>query len=267
MKRFVILFFFGTSLCLPAYQSFAQEYLVTVTGDTLHGKLKPLMYGTEKKIQITGDNKKKTVYSVVKVRGYVMGADVYHTVKGPTGYTFMKLIKPGFLSLYGFQQPNQVSYDGRFLLKKSGVGMELPNLGFKKAMSKFLSDCESVVARIDQKDLGKGEDDLYEIIDAYNLCVENKTKKSNRTVQQPKEQDETPQPTNDAWNVLEGMVQSKENFTEKADVLEMIRDVQSRVRRNEKIPNYLIEGLKGSLSPYPDLKGQLDTALQLPTQP
>ena len=79
----------------------------------------------------------------------IPSGEVFQPVKGPYGYTFMKLVKSGYLSLLSFQPENQSSYDGMWLLKKDGDGIEVPNLTFEKGMKKFLSDCPALVKKID----------------------------------------------------------------------------------------------------------------------
>jgi hypothetical protein len=254
MKTFSIVHILLFILLMLVYQlAKAQDYVVSAKGDTLLGSVKPLTYGNEKKVQLTAD-KKKTIYSLFQVRAFSYNNEIYHPVKMATGYTFMKLVKPGYLSLYAFQQPNQVSYDGLFLVKRDGASLEVPNLTFKKLMTSFLKDCETVADKIDNGDLGKRQ--LNDIIEAYNVCIETRTVDHSKVITRQQEQNKTV----NAWDVLEEKVKSKSDFKGKEDAIEMISEIKSKIKREEKVPNFMIDGLKSSLAET-DLSTELQSAL------
>lgn len=232
----------------------AQDYVVLATGDTVKGGTKPLSFGFEKKVQVSTD-KKKMVYSVFDVREFSHGGEIYHPVRGEKGYVFMKLIKPGYLSLYAFQMENTVTYDGLYLLKRDGSGTEVPNLSFKKQMNRFLEDCPDVVTRIDDGTLNRKE--LGKIVEAYNACVEKRTADHSATPEVSNEQGKKI----NSLDALEETVKALADFEAKSDALEMITEIKNKVQRNEKIPNFLLEGLKSSLA-RTDLTTQLEKALQ-----
>ena len=50
-----------------------------------------------------------------------------------------------------------------------------------------------------------------------------------------------------AWDVLETKVKEEPDFEGKANSLEMIQEIKGKVAKAEKIPNFLLEGLKNSL--------------------
>lgn len=233
----------------------AQDYVVTSKGDTVTGQVKPLMHGVDKKVQVTGEDKKKTVYPMFQIRAFRYKNDTYQPVKGPEGYVFMKLEKAGYLSLYSFQLPNQVSFDGSFLLLRDGKGMEVPNLSFKKFMKNFLEDCPDVVARINNGDLGKKE--LHQIIDEYNICVDQKTIDHNKIIAEKQVQGKIIT----SWDVLEEKVKSQEDFEGKNNALEMIQEIKNKIAASEKIPNFLLEGLKSTLT-QDVFKIELENALK-----
>ncbi|HTJ49911.1 MAG TPA: hypothetical protein VL443_10685 [Cyclobacteriaceae bacterium] len=243
-------------LLLLTYSAFSQDYVVTIKGDTLRGKVKTIMFGPDKKVTVTGANKKKTTVSLFQTKAYSVKGETYHPVKGDKGYTFMKLIKPGYLSLYGFQLENQTSFDGLYLLKKDGHGVEVPNLTFKKTMLRFLSDSPEVTAKIEDGTLGKQE--LDEIIDAYNSYIDSKSKSQQQAIAVKKEQLKGI----GEWEAFEEKVKAEPNFEGKSTALEMISEVKNKVKNSEKIPNFLSEGLKGLLqntSLKEELAGLLST--------
>jgi len=242
-------------LLITCTRGHAQDYVVTSLGDTVRGQLKPLLHGLDKKVQVTGEDKKKVAYPMFQVRSFFYKNEIYQPVKGPEGYAFMKLLKSGYLSLYSFQLPNQVSYDGLFLFRKDGEGMEVPNLSFKRYMKKFLEDCVSVVEKIDEGELGKKE--LNQIIDEYNLCVAARTVDHSKIIAEKKEQIKIIT----AWDVLEQKVKSEADFEGKSNALEMIHEIKGKVSASEKIPNFLLEGLKSTLT-QDVFKVELENALK-----
>ena len=219
----------------------AQDYVLTTRGDSLRGEVRPLTYGAEKKVQIISEDKEKTNLSLFEVRAFSSDGDVYHPVKGEKGYVFMKLLRPGYLTLYAYQMDNQNHYDGLFMKKADGEGMVVPNLGFKKYVSQFLEDCPDVAARIKAGDLNKKN--LTELVDAYNHCIDERTIDHTQLLAQPGQQD----PKINAWDSLEEKVK-EQRFSQKTNALEMIAEIKKKIERKETIPNFLVQGLRNSLT-------------------
>lgn len=243
-------------ICLLANQS-AQaqsDYLITNRGDSIAGEIKLLFYGPEKKVLVKTANAKET-YSILDTRYFFYKDEKFVPVRTPNGYSFMKIITPGYLSLYAFQMDKQSAYDGRFLVKADGESMEVPNLGFKKQLTKFLSDCGDVAERVDSGELSKKE--LDTIIAQYNACIEKKTAKITQKIS---EQREAVVLTN-KWDALQTAVKEADEFDGKANALEMITDIKNKISHNEKIPNYVMEGLKNILAAQPNLAAPLEKAL------
>jgi hypothetical protein len=255
MKNFGIIHILLFILMLLAYQcANAQDYVVTIKGDTIKGKLKTFTIGPDKKVIVEGPDKKKSSFSIIQVKSFSENGVLFQTVKKEQAYTFMKVIKTGYLSLYGFQMENQNGYDALFLRKIDGASMEVPNLTFKKNMKTFLKDCPEVVDKIESGEYGRN--DLMPIIDNYNECIKSKTLKSMEAV--VPQQNDTGKLA--SWNSLEEKVRTKEEFNGKADALEMITEIKGKISRHEKIPNFMIEGLKSALSGT-SLDQDLDSAI------
>ena len=242
-------------LLFTCLRSNAQDYVITTKGDSVAGVIKPLMFGVDKKVQVITPDKKKTTYPIFQVRSYRYRDEIYQPVKGPEGYTFMKLVKPGYLSLFYYQLPNQVSFDGTYLLRRDGKGIDVPNLGFKKVMKNFLKDCPTVVDKIESGELAKRDHNL--LIDTYNQCIDDNTNARDKVVAQH----QTAQKSIGAWDVLEEKVKSQDEFEGKTNALEMIADIKNRIQKSEKVPNFIIEGLKSSL-PQDTFKAELENALK-----
>lgn len=230
------------------------DYLITNRGDSISGEIKLLFYGPEKKVLVKKGKEKET-YSILNTRYFVYKDEKYVPVRTPSGYSFMKLLTPGYLSLYAFQIDKQSTYDGRYLMKADGQSMEVPNLGFKKQLAKFISDCGDVAERVDSGELSKKEIDT--ILSQYNACIENKSAK---IAQKISEQKETVVMTN-KWDALHTSVKDAGEFEGQSNALEMINDIKNKIARKEKIPNYVIDGLKNILATQPDLAASLEKAL------
>lgn len=241
MKHFTAVPFPLVILLMLVYpRANAQDYVLTTRGDSLVGEVKPLHYGPEKKVQIVSGDKEKQNLSLFEVREFSSDGDIYHPVKGETGYLFMKLLQPGYLSLYAYQLENQTRFDGLFLKKADGEGMVVPNLGFRKYVSQFLEDCPKVSERVKDGDLNKKN--LTDVINAYNTCIANRTVDHHEVIAQREEQTEKI----NAWDSLEEKIKGME-FTEKNNALEMIAEIKKKIARQESIPNFLVEGLKNAL--------------------
>jgi hypothetical protein len=256
MRTFGIFHIVLLILLLLVYQcTQAQDIFISTKGDTVTGEVKQISFGPEKKVQVTTADKNKTTYSIFQTRSFVDKGETYMPVKGPKGYVFMKLKKPGYLSLLGFQGENQTNYDALYLLKRDGSGLEVPGLTFKKMMTRFLSECPDLVARIDNGDIGRKN--LEQIVDEYNACINGKTAEHDKVVARIQEQSKKIS----AWDILEEKVKNKEDFEGRQDALEMITDIKGKIQRNEKIPKFLLEGLKSSLSGS-SLNTELENALK-----
>jgi hypothetical protein len=255
MKNFAVIHILLFILLMLVYQcAGAQDYVITTKGDSINGEIKTLFYGPEKKVQVTTDDKKKTVYSIFQTRRFHYRGEIYQPVKYDRGYTFMKVIKPGYLSLYAFQMENQVNYDGLILVKKDGARLEVPNLTFKKNMTKFLEDCEAVAEKIDKGELTKKN--IQTIVDEYNACINTRTLNDAKLITRT----ENASKKISSWDELETQIKSKGDFEGKADALEMVGEIKAKIKREEKVPNFMIEGLKSSLSKT-DLTESLNKAL------
>lgn len=253
MRTNIVIHFLLFFLLMLVFQlAEAQDYVLTARGDSLTGEVKPLFYGPEKRVQLAQSDEKQT-FGLFEVREFSHNHDIYHPVKGESGYVFMKLLQPGYLTLYAYQPENQSRFDGLFLRKLDGDQLTVPNLGFKKYMSKFLEDCPEVSDRIKSGELGKKE--LTEIIEFYNSCIENRTTDHETIIAVRQEQNIKVS----AWDALENQIRQKE-FSEKENALEMVAEIRKKIQRRESIPNFLVEGLKQSLKET-GLGEQLNTAL------
>jgi hypothetical protein len=102
-----------------------------------------------------------------------------------------------------------------------------------------------------------GRKNIEQIVDEYNACIDGKTVEHDKVVARIQQQSKKIS----AWDVLEDKVKNKQDFEGRQDALEMITDIKGKIQRNEKIPKFLLEGLKNSLSGS-DLSADLENALR-----
>jgi hypothetical protein len=233
-----------------------QDFVLTQKGDTLRGKIKIESIDNNHRVIVAGVNKKRISLTVVQTKVVYLDGVKYEPVLYNDRYIFMKLLQEGYLSLYGFQVEKQYSYDGRYLLKKDKQGMELPNLAFKRGLIKFLAECPNVTSQIESGKLGRNE--LTQIINEFNACI------SANSVMHTTDTKSIPTVVNatklEPWIALEEKINTTmpEN---KTDVLEMISEVKSKIAKGEKIPKFLMDGLRSALQSSSELVALFEKAI------
>ena len=233
------------------------DYVVLAKGDTIYGKVIHLNYGVEQKVQLVDTSRKKTIYKITQVKAFQLKNENYHVVKMFDRYKFMKLVLPGYASLYQYQEDDRSTWDGRYLYKMDGTGIDVPNIGFKKRMTEFMKDCPQVVEQLDSGKLVRN--DLVEIVQQYNACIENNTRVSkNESTATELAIVAKASP----WKELESAVKESSALEEKESVLEMINEARVKTERGEKIPNFILDGLKKSLAEEPALTELLTKAIE-----
>ncbi len=257
MKRILSLITIGIIATTSIAQD--QEYAITLKNDTIYGKVIITSYqGSGQQIMIK-NGKKKTNLKVYQVKSLSTKKGTYHTLKIRGQYQLAKLEQEGYLSYYKFSgNPSSasLSFDTSILVKRSGEQKEVPNLGFKKHIGKFLSDCENAKNKFEAGEYGRN--DLSTVINDYNQCIADRTSKINskqaQVVKQVNKADQV--------NSIKEAVNSSSTISDKAEVLEMLSDVQAKLKAGEKIPNYLIGALKEKLATESKLTQQFLDLIQ-----
>lgn len=240
-------FLFVFLVTMPLLAVCQQDYAVTLRGDTLRGEVRILTYDMMDRVQVI-TLKGKESFTAVQIRMVSIEGKTYQPVKIDTNIRMMQLLTPGFLSLYGFRMNNQMTYDGRYLVKLGGRSMELPNLTFKKTMAAFLEECPAVVEKISSGTWTKKH--LDSILVSYNACVAERS---------------IPAKPNEGLVKLNALKQKIEasDLANKKDALDIVSDLSQKVGKKESVPNYLIEGLKSYLNGKPELAADLDEVLKI----
>lgn len=240
---------------LSVTASHGQDFLVTLKNDTIRGEeVRILSYDLLDRLQLI-DGKKKSTFTALQVRQASIANEVYSPVKHDNAIRMMKVVRTGFLSLYAFRMPNQMSYDGRLLVKMGHSPQEVPNLGFKKFMGNLVEDCAEVADRLKNGDFNRTN--VEDLVDTYNKCVAEAQDKRFETIAQ-----RVSNPTTDLIEQLKTKVNSSD-LTTKTEVNDLLNSISDRVKKNEPVPAYMKEGLKGYLSQREDLKEDTEQLLSL----
>jgi hypothetical protein len=250
IKRYYILLVFG----LLFTSVFGQEdYVVTIKGDTLYGKLTFQQIGKIEQVKIKSD--KNQTISSIQVREAKLKGITYRPVQFSGAVQMMQVIKDGYLSLLAFQPPGIMNYDGRLLMLRSGSILEVPSIGFKKHVSNFLSDNEALAARIQDGDFDKK--DLDKIIDEFNSFIGKNTIET----EQQMELESSLSPKLDAIDEILEAVRSS-NMEAKSETLEMLTELKDKLSNDKSIPQYLSNALKENLKSQHELVKKLESVLK-----
>ena len=242
--------FFIFVLCF--LQAKSQDYVVTTKNDTLRGEVRILSYDLIDQVQVKQGGK-KIQFTAIQVLSVLIGKDQFNPVQADGRYRMMKLLKPGFLSLYMARTPNTNVFQIEYFVKRDGSSLEVPNLGFRKTVASFLKDCSSMEERIESGELGKKNLDL--LVGEYNLCLDNQTKSRTPSVV-------ADQQVLTAIGTLKSKIENSQ-IAAKVDALEILKDITDKVIKGERVPNYQQESLKGLLKDAPDCQPDLEKVIAL----
>jgi hypothetical protein len=252
----VFSFLFSALFSFTAAVGQTDEYIVTTKGDTLKGDVKILTYDRLDRVQLTAD-KNKTIYSALQVKSIFEKGEYYRAVQIENAIQFMKILKDGYLSLLAFRMSNPTTYDGRYLSKRDGSGKELPNLGFKKVISAYLSDCPDLAKQISEDKFKRSE--IEKIVTEYNLCIDQRTQVAKLAAEGKKISADK----SEVINALKAKVADLEDFSGKRDVLDLLNDISEKVARQQTVSNYQLETLKGLLKEKDSVKEELEKVLSV----
>lgn len=248
----------GVFMCLYSAYSQNDDFAVAIKGDTIRGKMSIIdspQYGHSLVVKA---NKKRQSYPSYRIATLSKDDVIYHVNKVEGRYQFVELVHEGFLSLYKYSPNDQNSsqlFQGSILIRKDGKMQPVPNLGFRKVMSTFLSDCETLSESITNGDYSKK--DLIKIIDEFNMCIPQ--------VYSPKSGDIVEEivytPNTSKIDELIKIVKSDNTLSGNNELKEMLSDFKSRFQSRKEIPSYLSKIIKSNLEGKTDLLKLFDEVL------
>ncbi len=236
MIRLLILIF------VISLKGYAQtDTLITLKGDKLIGKA--IVSSGKNSIQTitlkTETEKKK--FKVYEIKSLQIKDDLYRPIKVSAQYQLGLLIKEGYLSWYKYQDTGSSnSFSSSILIKADETRMIVPNLSFKKYMSKFLNDCN--VVRDQFANEGYKKSDLAKIVDDYNGCIDTNTDVINS---ETKIVSNNPGVVNQVNNLIK-RIKEDNSLEDVEGVVDMLNDLSFKIKTNAKLPSYLKNALQSS---------------------
>lgn len=251
----------------------AQDTLIKINGDTLIGKLEFAIDGIGSEYVTIKDNGNKTVVKLIEVRMIETAeGDIIKPVAFDGKYKFGKQLHFGYLSYYkvtGDGNPEMFTND--LLIKMDGSSLLFSgSLGFRKRVGRFLEDCYDVAQDIQRKKYKAN--DLLELTQAYNICVNKNGLMSEDAIdqraaidraEQAKEKDASLTKSLEAkLSDFSTLLKYSDKVANKDDVTAMFNDVAGKLRRKENVPNYLKKSLMDALEKDPQLTQLLSEILE-----
>jgi len=247
MKKITITLF----LVFAANILFGQDYIVTLQYDTLYGEVELLLPSDkyEELVFNSDDNKKRL--KAYQLLAASEDSAIYKPVKHAGKYRFMEEVINGYLGLYRFRLDGSYDFGALYLRKRTTDGLEVPNFSFKKMVSEFLNDCESIQAKIEDRTYRKA--DLEKIVKEYNYCI-NKVKTPENQEQQESNIAEEDVTKIELLQKIKNQVKGKKN----EELLTLLNDIESKIKASQNVPGYLINALKSQTSDINEVTEAVD---------
>lgn len=230
------------------------DYLISTRGDTLRGQINFQWFGKIEQATVKGA--KKETLPASQVRIIFRKGNTFKPVQHDGSIRFMQILSDGYLSLLGFQPDGTLNYDGRLLQKRDGSRIEVPTIGFKKQMANFLKDNEVLAKKIQDGELDRK--DLDKIIADYNGSIIGQFPvPSDKPTDQPAEISKAKMLN----ELLEEVTIS--NLDTKQEALDIISDIDEKIKNKKTVPPYLINALKSNLKPNQALTNKFEAFLKV----
>lgn len=231
-----------------------KDYLVTLKRDTLRGNIElflPTSVQEEISINVDDNIRKFQAYEFV---AFQKEDKKYIAVKLDSYYKIMRVEQEGYLKLLTYRPENNYKFGARYLLKKSGAGMEVPTFSFRKHMASFLAGCDEVVEKVENKTYKRS--DLTEIVKAYNTCITSRTTELYKDIVQEDHQ-------LSAGETLESIKKKLQSLgaAETNDFMILVADLEQKLKKGEKIPSYMISGLRAQINELQKLNVEMKNLL------
>ncbi len=243
-------------ILLGAFTSYAQDQLVTVKGDTLTGKIDILFpEDLYEEILFENDSEKKRM-KAFEFQSLTVDGENYRTIKLRDKYRIMKLEKEGYLSLYLFRVDNNYAFSGLYAYRVDGSGIEVPNMMFKKTMSKFLDGCNSVNLALEEGKFKRK--DIEQLVDAYNDCIELNTTEQFAGRQAIMNSNVDTEILTQANAVLKDAQEMGDS-----DLVSMLNDVIRKLQTGDEVPSYLKKAIEDHVTESHALHQQVTGLLSI----
>ena len=233
------------------------DHLITVSGDTLQGEidiLLPTDYFEE--INFKGDQGKRR-YKAFQFVGFQKDGEFYKSIKHSNKYRIMKEVAGGYLGLYLYRSDNSFEFGSRFLYKISNEGLEVPNINFKKAVSKFVSDCPSVEAQV--LDRTYKASNLVDMVAAFNDCL-NRQPLVQRVIEEGPYEPVVIVETEEL-RLINAISEKLKTESISDELSTLLKDITSKIEKGEKVPGYLQSALKEETQEHKSVQQEVNDLL------
>lgn len=251
-------------LCLTSFWCYGQnDYVVTAQRDTLRGEVQILLPSERyEEITLKNDNDTKR-FKAFQFIEFGKDSLVYRSVKLGELYRIMQMEQAGYLSLLSFRSDGNYTFGSKYLLKNTGEGTEVPTLLFKKIMSDFLSDCEEVEAKIEDKTYKRN--DLEQIVAHYNSCIQSQTQELYTTPAEKNVKPAKVSETSPAGIKLDAIKKKLQTIrsSEAPELMVLLNDIEAKLANNEKVPSYMLSALEEQASKFNDVKAEVTELVEL----
>ncbi len=238
----------ATLICLHTIVT-AQDWVITTTQDSISGAINIEMATDNYEEIVVKNDAGKTRLKAHQFIEFNLDGQKYKTVKQAGKYRIMKVGKEGYLSLYFFRQDGAFDFGTQYLSKVTGDGILVPNISFKKGMSKFLADCSSIEQGFEQGKYKKSK--LNELIDDYNNCIANNTVSL---------ENESPEDNDNPLTLLIDSIKSKIDPSN-SELQSLLNDIKSKIKQGNTVPGYLKSALTDQTAGMENIKAEVEELL------
>ncbi len=211
MKYLFTLFSLGIAITASGQEG----YLINLKGDSIFGKIDVYRATYYDGVNVKNETGKQE-FKAFQIQSLKIGSDVYEPVNYRNRKVIGKVLSKGALSYYEVSPTEGAMFSER-IIYKNGEALLHTSLGFRKRMVPYLSDCETVASKIQDKELGFA--DIEEIMRLYNQCD---------LVAAVEEKEDTSDSVNN---------EDLANFSQ------LLLDITTKLKNGEEVPNYMIEAL------------------------
>lgn len=237
--------------------AYAQDWLVTTSADTLKGEI-AIELPMERYEEFTLKNDEgKQRFKAYQVIEFEHKGQKYKTVKHAGVYRIMLVESDGYLSQFKYRADQGFEFSSIFLLKTDGESLEVSNLTFKRSLSNFLEDCQTVVDGLENKKYKRA--DLDQIVIDYNACIDKKTSNALANENTPKAPVQVTQVNHPGISIIESIQKKIDNS---GDLNAMLNDIKSKLTKGENVAGYLKSALKEQAAGQENIVEEVDQLLE-----
>lgn len=244
-------------LALFTTLAIAQSDEVYLTsGDTLKGKVDILLPSDFfEEIQVKTEDNKRRLKSF-QMLGFKTNDQKYKVIKFGDKYRIMEELISGYLGLYRFRTENSYDFGSRFLYKATNEGIEVPNITFKKTVANFLSECPSVQTGV--RDKTYKNSNIEDMVAAFNACLNDKPQSSST-----ENEEKVVLKVSKELDLIQSISKklNKEGIND--DLSTLLKDLESKISRGEKVPGYLVSALRENTQDYKSVSKDVKALLDL----